>query len=213
MSTPHPPAVVSTATFGPRGSGCVANVAAASNASSTVAARLTPACRHMPAKTRSSLASAPVCDAAARWPPDVAPPVHQDERLLARGAPQRVEERAAVAHALEVREADVGGGVGREVLEVVGDADHGGVAGRHGAADADRRLLSARFSNVDTMLPDWLAMPIRPAGGYGATICAQSDDGVDTTPWPFGPASRTPASSATAASSCSARRPASPASA
>ena len=56
-------------------------------------------------------------------------------------------------------------------------------------------VLSARFSKVDTMLPDWLAMPIRPAGGYGATICAQSDDGVDTMPWPFGPASRTPASS------------------
>ena len=71
-------------------------------------------------------------------------------------------------------------------------------------------VLSARFSKVDTMLPDWLAMPIRPAGGYGATICAQSDDGVDTMPCPFGPASRTPASSAAAASSCSARRPASP---
>ena len=74
-------------------------------------------------------------------------------------------------------------------------------------------VLSARFSNVDTMLPDWLAIPIRPAGGYGATICAQSDDGVDTMPWPFGPASRMPASSATAASSSSARRPLAPASA
>ena len=73
VRTPQPPAVVSTATFGPRGSGCVAKVAAASNASSTVVARLTPACRHMPAKIRSSLASAPVCDAAAcclrRWLP------------------------------------------------------------------------------------------------------------------------------------------------
>ena len=65
VSTPQPPAVVSTATFGPRGSGCVANVAAASKASSTVEARFTPACRHMPEKIRSSVASAPVCDAAA----------------------------------------------------------------------------------------------------------------------------------------------------
>ena len=40
VTTPHPPAVVSTTTFGPGGSGWVANVAAASNASSTVAARV-----------------------------------------------------------------------------------------------------------------------------------------------------------------------------
>jgi hypothetical protein len=55
-----------TATRGPRGIGWVANDAAASNASSTVAARVTPACRQAPSKTRSSVASAPVCDAAAR---------------------------------------------------------------------------------------------------------------------------------------------------
>ena len=35
-------------------------------------------------------------------------------------------------------------------------------------------------------------MPIRPGGGYGATICAQSDAGVETMPWPFGPASSDP---------------------
>ena len=48
----------------------------------------------------------------------------QHERLLARGAPQRVEERAAVAHTFEVREADVGGGIAGEELEIVGDSDH-----------------------------------------------------------------------------------------
>ena len=46
--------------------------------------------------------------------------------------------------------------------------------------------------NDETKLPDWLAMPMRPAGGYGATICAHSRAGVDTTPCPFGPASRMP---------------------
>ena len=74
VSTPHPPTVVTTTTFGPAGSGVVANTAAASNASSTVSARATPAWRHIPANTRASLASDPVCDAAARRPPDVLPP-------------------------------------------------------------------------------------------------------------------------------------------
>ncbi len=60
VTTPQPPAVVSTAVRGPRGSGWVANVAAASNASSTVAARVTPAWRHIPSKMRSSAARLPV---------------------------------------------------------------------------------------------------------------------------------------------------------
>ena len=42
VSTPHPPTVVSTTTFGPAGSGVVANVAAASNASSTVVGACDP---------------------------------------------------------------------------------------------------------------------------------------------------------------------------
>ena len=66
VTTPQPPAVVSTTTLGPAGRGCVANVAAASKASSTVAARVAPAWRQTPSKTRSSLASAPVWLAAAR---------------------------------------------------------------------------------------------------------------------------------------------------
>ncbi len=65
---------------------------------------------------------------------------------------------------------------------------------------------------LDTKLPDWLATPIRPLGGIGATICAHSDDGEDTRPWPFGPASTIPSSSARATSSAWAARPDSPAS-
>jgi hypothetical protein len=68
VTTPQPPAVVITTTRLPLGSGWVANVAAASNASSTVAARVTPAWRHAPSNTRSSVASEPVWLAAARWP-------------------------------------------------------------------------------------------------------------------------------------------------
>ena len=81
VTTPHPPAVVSTATREPRGSGCVANVAAASNASSTVPGRVAPAWWHMPSKIRSSDASAPVCEAAARWPPAVTPPFRRTSGL------------------------------------------------------------------------------------------------------------------------------------
>jgi len=75
VTTPQPPAVVSTAVRGPRGRGCVANVAAASNASSMVAASRIPACAHMPANTRSSDARLPVWLAAARLPPLVVPPL------------------------------------------------------------------------------------------------------------------------------------------
>ena len=83
VTTPQPPAVVSTATFGPCGRGWVAKVAAASNASSTFAARVAPAWRHMPSNTRSSLASAPVWLAAARWPPAVAPPLRRTSGMRA----------------------------------------------------------------------------------------------------------------------------------
>ena len=61
-------------TFGPLGSGCVANVAAASKASSTVAARVIPPALHAPSKIASLAASAPVWLAAARAPLSVAPP-------------------------------------------------------------------------------------------------------------------------------------------
>ena len=60
------------------------------------------------------------------------------------------------------------------------------------------------------MLPDWLATAMRPAGGYGATIWAHSADGVDTTPWPLGPARSRPSARAAATSSASARRPSAP---
>ncbi len=93
VTTPHPPAVVSTTTLGPAGSGCVAKVAAASKASATVEALVAPAWRQTPSKTRSSLARAPVWLAAARWPPSVAPPFTSTRGL--RAAASRI--RAAKA--------------------------------------------------------------------------------------------------------------------
>ena len=43
-------------------------------------------------------------------------------------------------------------------------------------------VCTAQFWNDETKFPDWLAIAMRPAGGYGATICAESRAGVDTTP-------------------------------
>ena len=126
---------------GPVGSGWVAKVAAASNASSTVAARMTPAWRHTPSKTRSSAASAPVWLAAARWPARGGAALHEhDAACVGDRRASRVEEAAAVGDALDVGQGHRGGGVVGVEVEVVGDADRGGVAGRDRPADADAGL-------------------------------------------------------------------------
>ncbi len=62
----------------------------------------------------------------------------------------------------------------------------------------------AQFMNDETKFPDWEAMPMRPGGGYGATIWAQRSTGVEMRPCPFGPTRRIPSSSANATSSSSA---------
>ena len=86
VTTPQPPAVVSTTVFGPFGSGCVANVAAASNASVTSTARVIPAARHSPSKILSFAASAPVWLAAALRAALGRAALHQHERLDGGGA-------------------------------------------------------------------------------------------------------------------------------
>ena len=60
VTTPQPPTVVSIATRLPFGRGCVENVAAVSNASSTDSTLTAPAARVAPRKTLSLLAMAPV---------------------------------------------------------------------------------------------------------------------------------------------------------
>jgi hypothetical protein len=81
VTTPHPPAVVRTTTLGPAGSGWVANVAAASNASSTDMARVIAGRRQAPSNTASSAASAPVWLAAAFAAPGGGTALDQHERL------------------------------------------------------------------------------------------------------------------------------------
>ena len=69
QATPGPPALVSTATRSPRGSGWRASSPATSNISPTVSARSTPACANSASTVTSDAASsAPVCDDAARRP-------------------------------------------------------------------------------------------------------------------------------------------------
>ena len=71
-------------------------------------------------------------------------------------------------------------GVVGEVLDIVGDAEHRGVAGSDGA-DTPTPVWLARLRNEETKLPDWLAIAIfRRANG--ATIWAHMLEGVDTTP-------------------------------
>ncbi len=66
--TPGPPALVSTATLRPWGSGHQARARAHWNISSVVLARSTPARAKAASKAASAPASAPVCEAAARRP-------------------------------------------------------------------------------------------------------------------------------------------------
>jgi hypothetical protein len=64
--------------------------------------------------------------------------------------------------------------------------------------------------NDETVFPDWLTTEMAPGGGYGPTIWAHSPAGVDTSPWPLGPASTMSSLSASATSSSSASRPSAP---
>ena len=90
--------------------GCVANVAAASNASSTVVARVIPAARQAPSKTLSSAANAPVWLAAARAPPSVAPPFRSTSGLRAAAAASRsINARPSVMPSMYAKPTAVAG--------------------------------------------------------------------------------------------------------
>ena len=121
MTTPHPPAVVSTAVRGPRGRGWVANVAAASNASSTVVASVTPGlAAHAvedPVVGREAAGVARGGALAARS----RAALHEHDGLAARDRGEALEQRPAVGDAFDVREADRGRVVVGVPVEVVGD--------------------------------------------------------------------------------------------
>ena len=141
----------------------MANVAAASNASSTVAARVTPAWRHTPSNTLSSAASAPVWLAAARGAALGGAALDDDERLARGHRGEAVEQAAAVGDALDVGQRHGGGRRRRRTSRGSRPTvDRGGVARRHGAADADAGLAGVVEEAADTKLPLWLATPIAP---------------------------------------------------
>ncbi len=73
-STPVPPELVITATRGPRGTGWLDRARAASRTWRPVRTRTTPAWRSAASRTASSVASAAVCETAARCPALVRPP-------------------------------------------------------------------------------------------------------------------------------------------
>ena len=137
VTTPHPPAVVSTTTFGPTGNGCVANVAAASNAASTVVARVIPAARQAPSKILSSAAKRSGVAGRRPRPTLGGTALQHDQRLAAGGAGEARHQAVSVGDPLDVGQADRRLGVVGVEVEVVGDRDGGRVAGRNGAADAD----------------------------------------------------------------------------
>ena len=211
-ATPHPPTVVRTTTRLPLGSGWVAKVAAASNASSTVRARVIPAWRAMPvedpvvAGQRTGVAGRRLLAAGG------GPALDHDDRLAFGDRPHGLGEAPAVLDALDVGQADGGGLVVGVEVEVVGHGDRDGVPGRDAPAEPHTGLHCVVLEGADTKLPDWLATPILPAGGIGATIWAHSRAGLDTTPCPLGPATSMPSSSARASSSSWACWPSSPAS-
>ena len=121
-------------------------------------------------------------------------------------------ERAAVAHRLDVREAHGGRGIVGQVLEVVGDGERRRVARRDRPAHAhvalDREVEEARHEVAR------LARRCRsgPPVGRARRSARRAPTGVDTMPWPLGPARSIPSSSASDTSSSWARTPAAPAS-
>ena len=137
-----------------------------------VAARVMPAWRHMPSKHAVVAGQRPGVARRRPLPAGGGAALHEHERLAGRDGAGALEEGAPVGHALDVGERHVGGGVVGVVLEVVGDGDGGGVAGA--TPPGSRRRRSARRSSGTTRrsCPTGWRCRCRPAGGYGATICA-----------------------------------------
>ena len=165
VTTPQPPAVVTTAVAAPCGRGWVANVAAASNASSIVVARVMPAWRHMPSKTRSSEARLPVWLAAARWPPAVVPPFTSTTGLRRGDRRRAVEERRGRRRHLPRTRGSPRSRRRRRTSRGSRRRRRAAALPALTARLTPTPVCTAQFSNDETKLPDWLAIAIRPAGG------------------------------------------------
>ena len=119
----------------------------------------------------------------------------EHDRLAARDVGETLEEHAAVGDAFDVREAHRGGVVVGVEVEVVGDADRGRVPRAHGPAHAhaglhrpvqERRHEVARLARDRDAARGWVR---------AQRSARRARAGVDTTPCPFGPASKMPRSS------------------
>ena len=167
VTTPHPPAVVSTTTLGPLGSGCVANVAAASNASSTDRrpgdpVRPAGAVEHLVVGgQRAGVAGGgarAACGGAA---------LQQHQRLacgrtgrgVASGRRRRRSPRCTPARPRSPGRRRRTRGSRRRVTAAALPAD----TARLTPTPVER----ARLRKLDTKLPDWLATPIRAGRRIG----------------------------------------------
>ena len=106
----------------------------------------------------------------------------QHQRLAGGGLAEPLEQDAAVADALDVGQADGSRVVVGVVVEEVGDADGGGVPGRHGAADADARgarQVEEAGHEVAALAGDADAAGRRERGDHlGAQLDRRADDAL-----------------------------------
>ena len=176
---PGPPALVSTATRSPRGSGWRASTPATSNISPTVSARITPACANSASTVdvRGGEQRAGVRRGGALAGRRAAA-LDGDDRLVLRDPPRDPPELARVAERLEVEQDHVGVGVLLPVLQEVVAGEVGLVADRDERREAD----AARRRLVDRGDPERAALrregdAARACGSPGANV-AFSETGV-----------------------------------
>ena len=141
MTTPVPPPSPTIATRGPAGRWGARHASTQSISCFGVVTRRIPAARQAASTAAESLASAPVCEAAARAPASLPPAASRTTCLPARE--RRLpgpRERPAVAEVLAVDADHAGVLVGRERLDELRGLDVGLVPERGEARDADAVL-------------------------------------------------------------------------
>ena len=107
-STPSPPALLSTATDRPLGSGCQLNAITTSVSSGTLSTAITPAWRNNASLVTDGVAVEAVCEAAARCPASLVAERMASTGLRRRDPPCQPGELAGVAEGLQVQHHDPG---------------------------------------------------------------------------------------------------------
>ena len=139
-STAAPPALPMMASPRPPSAGWSASRAPQSSNSSSVSTRITPAWLNSASTTMSGLASAAVCDAAARDPAVLRPDFTDDDRRGARHDRRHSGKHARIPERLEVQQDDPRLAVLVPVPEQVVAAHVALVAHAHEAREADPGL-------------------------------------------------------------------------